>query len=200
MRPRFAINLLRTGQVGASWRDWFLGPRGPRRLLVCIATLAVVLVPGAFALGLPTYWRLAGDLSALPALQQELAMANADLVMLKSNLQALSTEARRQVHWGELLNTFSQHTPGDIKLERLELIQQTGSGAVEPTLTIDALTPFRPGGESLVQVAQFMANITRDPVMRRFQLRSWEVRQDATPTAETSSLLAVRFTLAERPQ
>jgi hypothetical protein len=200
MTPRFTIDLRQTGQGSARWQDWFLGPAAGRHLFLSMVTLTLVLLVGALALVLPTYWRLSDDLATLPALQKEVAAANADLAVLKSNLQALSTEARRQIRWSELLNTFSQQTPGDIKLQRLELIQQTGSGALEPTLTIDALTPLRTGGDSLVQIAQFMANITRDPVMRRFQLRNWELRPGVTPTGDSSSLLAVRFTLTERAQ
>jgi hypothetical protein len=200
MTPRFTINLLAAGQSQENWQDWFLGPLGGRRLLLWVATLALVLVTGAFVLVLPTYRRLSSDLAAIPALQKDLAMTDADLAVLKSNLQALRTEAHRQVRWSELLNTFSQHTPGDIKLQRLELIQEMGSAALEPMLIIDALTPLRTGGDSLVQIAQFMASIMRDPVMRRFQLRNWEVRPEATPTGEMSPLLAVRITLTERPQ
>jgi hypothetical protein len=198
MTPRFTINLLRAGPVGGYWRHWFLGPGAWRRLLVCAATLALVLLAGALVLVLPTYWRLSNDLSAIPALENQLATTTADLAVLRSNLQTLSAEAKRQVRWTELLNTFSQHTPGDIKLQRLELIQQTGATPSEPTFTIDALTPLTTGGDSLVQIAQFMANIMRDPVMRRFQLRNWEVRPEAAAPGDTAPLLAVRITLTER--
>jgi hypothetical protein len=198
MTPRFTINLLHTGPVGGHWRHWFLGSGGWRRLFLCAATLALLLLAGALVLMLPTYWRLSNDLGAIPDLENQLATTTAELAVLRSNLQTLSAEARRHVRWTEMLNTFSQHTPGDIKLQRLELIQQTGAPPSEPTLTIDALTPLRTGGDSLVQIAQFMANIMRDPVMRRFQLRNWEVRPEAAAPGEMAPLLAVRITLTER--
>jgi hypothetical protein len=196
--PRFTIDLLRTGQVAEHRANWFLGPGGGRRLLLSAGMFALVLVAIALVLFLPTYWRLADDLSAIPALEKELAVTTGDLAVLRSNLQALSVEAKRHVHWSELLNTFTQHTPGDMKLQRLELMQHTGATPSESTLTIDALTPLRAGSDSLVQIAQFMASIMRDPVMRRFQLRNWEVRPEGTPAGETGPLLAVRITLTER--
>ena len=65
MSARFQLDLLRPGRGAYTWRDWFLGPQGPRRLvgvaIACAALLAVVVLAGL----LPAYWSLAGYLGAL---------------------------------------------------------------------------------------------------------------------------------------
>jgi hypothetical protein len=64
-------------------------------------------------------------------------------------------------------------------------IQGTPAAAprAEETLRIEALTPARPGGPPLVDVAQFMAGLMRDPaVSRRFALKSWEIKPSAIAT------------------
>ena len=48
--------------------------------------------------------------------------------MLRTNLQALTLEARRQVRWAELLNAFSQQTPATLKLVKLEAVRTGAAG------------------------------------------------------------------------
>ena len=212
MRPRFTVDLLQPGQIAETWQEWFLGAEGPRR--VAVFGLAAV---GVFALGLvggivPTYWRLSGDLKEINGLKTQLSAAEADARVLKSNLQSLSAEARRQVRWAELLSTFSQQTPPNLKLQRVEVIklapppsqaqqQQQPPPGPEETLQIEALTPLRPGPPPLLEIAEFMAGVMRDPaVNQRFQLKSWEIKPGAIGTPEGPQLLQIRIILTERTQ
>ena len=208
MRTRFHVDLLHPGSVAPSWQEWFVGPRGVRHLtlfgLGCVAVL--VLVPAAVIL--PTYWRLSSDISEAPRLQRDLAVRDADLGVLRSNLQALAEEAQRQIRWAEVLTAISQQTPATLKVQLVEAVRsapptaqgQPAGGAVRPEsmLRIDAVTPLRPGSPALVEVAQFMAGLMRDPaVNKRFQLKSWEIKPPAAGTAGVR-LLGVSIVLAER--
>ena len=72
---------------------------------------------------------------------------------------------------------------------------------MEETLRIEALTPARPGGPPLVDVAQFMAGLMREPaVSRRYALKSWEIKPSALATAPGDPLLAISIVLTERAQ
>jgi hypothetical protein len=71
----------------------------------------------------------------------------------------------------------------------------------EETLRIEALTSLRPGSPPLVDVAQFMAGLMRDPaVSRRFVLKSWEIKPSAVASASGDQLLAISIVLTERAQ
>jgi len=210
MSTRFHVDLLHPGAGARTWEDWFLGPNGLRRLalfgLACLAVLVVLLV----ALVLVPYWRLSGDLSAIPGLRRDLGVREADLGVLRSNLGALAGEAGRQVQWAELLTALSQQIPPTLRLQLVEATrtapaatpgQQPGTPVrFESTLRIDALTPLRPGDPPLLEVAQFMAGLTRDPaVNRRFRLKSWEIKPGpASP--DGSQLLQIHIALSERAQ
>ncbi len=192
MNPRFAIDLLHPGGVGRTWRERFLGPQGPRRLglgaMGALGVLLLVLVAGI----LPTHWRKSEDLSALPGLREDLRTREADLAALRANLGALGAEARQQVRWGEVLTALSREIPPSVRLNVVDAQRpvpppaQTGARAPAPrperTLRIDAVTPLRPGGAPLLDVARFMAGLMREPALaRRFQLASWEIRPPASP-------------------
>jgi hypothetical protein len=208
---RFQVDLLHPGWVAQSWQDWFVGPKGTRRLAMfavgCAALLVVVLV----AVILPTRWRLASDLNAVPGLRRDLAARESDLTVLRSNLQALGDEARRQVRWAELLTTLSQQTPPALKLQVVEAARvvppaaqgQAAAASAKPenTIRIDAVTPLRPGSPPLVEIAQFMAGLMRDPtISKRFQLKTWEIKPGAAAAAGGVQLLNVSITLSERGQ
>jgi hypothetical protein len=219
MSTRFRVDLLHPGgdlrQMGwmaQSWAEWFTGPDSPRRLalfsLICAAVLVVILV----AVILPPYWRLSSDLNAVPGLRRDLAARQTDVDLLKSNLEGLSEEARRQIRWGELLATLSQQIPPVIKLQVVDALRsapprvpgqpQGPPVRAESTLRIEAATPLRPGSPPLLEVAQFMAGLMRDPtVSKRFQLGSWEMKPgaDAGP-AGGGQLLNIIIVLTERPQ
>jgi hypothetical protein len=212
MNPRFTIDLLRPGRVAQTWQEWFTGPSGKRRLalfgLAGVAVLLVILVAGI----LPTYWRLSDDLNALPNLRRDLTATENDLSVLRTNLQALTQEARRQVRWAELLNAFSQQTPATLKLVKLEAVRTTPAPAPPPqpgqppaevrpegVLRIDAVTPLVAGAPPLLEIAEFMAGLMRDPaVNKRFALRSWEIKPPAGATADGQQLLNVSITLGEK--
>ena len=207
MNTRFDIDLLHPGWVAQTWQDWFTGPRGWRRLawfaLGGAVALLVILVAGL----LPTYWRLSSDRSAVPALRRDLAARDADLGRLRSNLQALAREARRQLHWAPLMTLLSQQIPPALKLQLVETARAAppaappASAKTEETLRIEALTPLRPGSAPLVDVAQFMGALMRDPAVNsRFVLKSWEIKPTATAAPSGEALLSVSIVLAERPQ
>ena len=216
MSARFRVDLLhpgtdlgQTGRLAQNWEEWFTGPTGVRRLalfaLACAAVLIVVLVAGI----LPPYWQLSKDLSAVPGLRRDLAARDQDLGLLQSNLNALSEEARRQVRWGEVLGTLAQQIPSTLKLQRVDVAAtapgsagaQPATGRPENTLRIEAVTPLRPGSPPLLEVAQFMAGIMRDPaVNKRFQLKSWEIKPGSQGTDGSVPMLNISILLAERAQ
>ena len=145
----------------------------------------------------------------MPGLTRDLAARDTDLRLLRSNLQGLSQEARRQVRWADVLTTLGRETPPGLKLQLVEVgrtsppagASQAAAAAAraEETLRIEALTPARPGSPPLVDVAQFMAGLMRDPaVNRRFALKSWEIKPSAVATASGEQLLAISILLAER--
>jgi len=218
MSVRFRVDLLNPGVdlrhgawAGPGLGESLGGSAGPRRLMLfalgCLGVLAVVLVAGI----LPPYWRLRSELNAVPRLRQDLAGRESELTLLRSNLSALSDEARRQVRWGEVLTTLSQQIPATLKLQ----VVDSASGPPEPaptpqagaaprivnTVRIDALTPVRAGSPPLLDVAQFMVGLMRDPaVNKRFQLRSWEIKPGAPGPEGSVPMLGISIVLAERPQ
>ena len=214
---RFHVDLLHPGRVSRSWQDWVTGSRGGRRLALVALAGALVLLAILFAGVLPASRRLAGDLAAVPGLTRDLAARDTDLRLLRSTLQSLSQEARRQVRWADILTTLSQQTPPGLKLQLVQVGRMApsagasvpaaatpgpaGAARAEETLRIEALTPARPGGPPLVDVAQFMAGLMRDPaVSRRYALKSWEIKPSALATAAGDQLLAISIVLTERAQ
>ena len=213
MTTRFNINLLRTGEVGGeSWTEWFVGERGPRRMAFVSLGGALVLVILGLGL-LNMYWRLASDLATIPNLQRELASTDADLATLRASLAALTAEAKRQVRWSELLTAFSQQVPPTVKLLRLEASTTTPAAAPAPppgtpappspagetALKVESQTPVRPGSTALLEIAQFMAGLMRDPaVNRRFQLKGWEIKPPGPGGGDALPMLGVNITLSER--
>ena len=160
---RFHVDLLHPGRVSRSWQDWVTGARGGRRLALVTLAGALVLLAILFTGVLPASRRLGGDLAAVPGLTRDLAARDTDLRLLRSSLQSLSQEARRQVRWADVLTTLSQQTPPGLRLQLVEVgrmaptagasspagaIQGTPAAAprAEETLRIEALTPARPGG------------------------------------------------------
>ena len=212
MSSRFRMDLLHPGAdlrqmgwVAQSREEWFTGPDSPRRLalfsLACVAVLVIILVTAI----LPPYWRLSSDLSAVPGLRRDLAARQTDLDLLKSNLGALAEEARRQIRWGEVLTALGQQIPATLKVQTVEAArvalpaaqgQPAGAPArFENVLRIDAVTPVRPGSPPLLEMAQFMAGLMRDPaVNKRFQLKSWEIKPGS------GEQLLIQISLAERAQ
>ena len=209
MSGRFAVDLLHPGRVAVTWQEWFVGPQGRRRLgffvLGAVGVLLLVLVGGI----LPTYWRLSADLNAIPRLQKDLGATEADLDLLRTNLAALSAEARRQVRWADVMTVFSQQTPPALRLLSLQSTrgvlplapgQPPQDARPESLLRIEAVTPLRPGSPPLLEIAQFMAGLMRDPaVNKRFQLKSWEIKPPTGGTTDGLPLLNITVVLSERP-
>lgn len=213
MSTRFHVDLLHPGLPPQGRLDWFVGPTGLRHLAVVTLGAAAVLLVVGMGLILPPSWRLSTDRSAMPALRSDLAAREADLSLVRANLQALTQEARRQLRWAELLAALSKQTPPGLRLQHLDGVRGAGLPAsgrppagqppkdlnLEATLRIEAITPQRPGGAPLLEVAQFMASLMRDPaVNKRFQLKSWEIKPGAA--GEASEFLNVSIVFGERPQ
>jgi hypothetical protein len=210
VNTRFRVDLLHPGAVAGSWEGWLTGPHGARRLAAFaiggVAALALVLIAGI----LPAYWQLARDRAAAPGLAAELAARDADLRLLRANLQSLANEARRQVRWGELLTAFSQQIPPDLKLELVETARPTpsppgaaqaaaGPARAEEALRIAAITPVRAGSPPLLEVSRFLGGLMRDPLMsKRFDVRSWEIKPSSAAIGSAEQYLTLEIVLAER--
>jgi hypothetical protein len=209
---RFSVDLIHPGQLSLTWQEWFIGNRGSRRLTAFVLAGVFVLVLTMVAGILPTYWRLSSDLNSIPQLQKDLAASEGDLNVLRTNLQALTLEARRQVRWAELLGAFSQHIPATMRLQMVEATRPgpaAGAGQPPPAdaraeglLRIESVTPVRSGSQPLLEVAQFMAGLMRDPaVNRRFQLKSWDIKPPGGTSAEDDQqYLNISILLSERAQ
>jgi len=215
MSGRFSVDLLHPGHVADTWQDWFIGPQGRRRLIIAAGFSAGVLLLVVIALILPTRLRLSQDVGAIPKLRADLATRDGDLTVLRQDLQALSVEAKRQVRWAEVLNAFRQQIPSTLKLQKVEASgaaaaapgppgqgQPRGGGAGAGELRIEALTPLRPGPPPLLEIAQFMGGLLKDPsVAKRYQLKSWEIKQPGGGAAAgESAQLQIVIVLAEKPR
>jgi hypothetical protein len=219
MSGRFSVDLLHPGHVADTWQDWFIGSQGRRRLIIAAGFSAGVLLLVVIALILPARLRLSQDLGAIPKLRADLATRDGDLTVLRQDLQALSVEAKRQVRWAEVLNAFRQQIPSTLKLQKVEAgvgaAAATGPpGQVQPQagpaggigageLRIEALTPLRPGPPPLLEIAQFMGGLLKDPsVAKRYQLKSWEIKPPGGggAAAGDGAQLQIVIVLAEKPQ
>jgi len=218
MSGRFSVDLLHPGHVADTWQDWFIGPQGRRRLVIVAGVSAVVLLIVVIALILPVRVRLSRDVGEIPKLRADLARRDGDLTVLRQDLQALSLEAKRQVRWAEVLNAFRQQIPSTLKLQKVE----AGGGGAAPgqgaqgqpqgsptaaagagELRIEALTPLRPGPPPLLEIAQFMGGLLKDPaVSRRYQLKSWEIKQPGSggPAVGEGPQLQILIVLSEKPR
>jgi hypothetical protein len=222
MSGRFSVDLLHPGHVADTWQDWFIGPQGRRRLIVAAGISAGVLLLVVLALILPVRLRLSENVGAIPKLRADLATRDGDLTVLRQDIQALSVEAKRQIRWAEVLNAFRQQIPATLKLQKVE---SGGPGAApgggapgqagqpqpqaQPGLAgagelrIEALTPLRPGPPPLLEIAQFMGGLLKDPaVSGRYQLKSWEIKQPGGggAAAGEGAQLQIVIVLAEKPR
>jgi hypothetical protein len=217
MSGRFSVDLLHPGHVADTWQDWFIGPQGRRRLIIAAGFSAGVLLLVVIALILPVRLRLSQDVGAIPKLRADLATRDGDLTVLRQDLQALSVEAKRQVRWAEVLNAFRQQIPSTLKLQKVEAGGAAAPGQPGPgqpqgspagaagagELRIEALTPLRPGPPPLLEIAQFMGGLLKDPsVSKRYQLKSWEIKQPGGGGAAVGegAQLQILIVLAEKPR
>src|SRR5262245_30455033 len=77
--------------------------------------------------------------------------------------------------------------------------QAPPTARAENVLRIEAVTPLRPGSPPLLEAAQFMAGIMRDPaVNKRFQLKSWEIKPSPPAPDGSGALLHITILLVER--
>ena len=115
---------------------------------------------------------------------------------------------QRQVRWAELLATFSQQIPATLRMQIVEASRVQGPPPApgqpappgESLLRVEAVTPVRPGHPPLLEIAQFMAGIMRDPaVNKRFQLKNWEIKPPSGAAEGQLQYLNVVITFSERP-
>jgi len=220
MTTPFRVDLLHPGQdlrqigwMARSWEEWFVGREAPRRLAMFALGALVVLGVILVAAVLLPLWQLSSNVTVeLPRLRRDLAARDTDLNLLKSNLGALSEESRRQVRWAEFLATLGREIPPGVKLSLVDASStapsasgqpQAGGARPESVLRIDAVTPVRVGSPPLLDVAQFMAALMRDPVVsKRFQLKSWDIKSPSNAPAASGGqqVLNVAIVLADRAQ
>jgi hypothetical protein len=216
MSPRFTVDLARPGLAQRSRWDWFLGPEGPRHLVIVAAGgILLVALVGIGGL-LPRYWRYSSELQSIAKLRVDAAAADRELSTVQVSLRDLDASALRQVRWAEILPALSKSLPGTLRIDRVTLskglrqgLSGTASATAKPdakagdvknadlVLQIDASTNIVPGGSRLVDIANFMAAVSTDPaVSRRFQLKTWDIQRPQQQTGEEQ--LRITIALAEK--
>jgi hypothetical protein len=209
--PRFTVDLARPGRAQRSRWDWFLGPDGLRNLsIVGVGGLLLVILIGVGG-AVPRYWRYSSELQSIAKLRLEVAAADKELSTLQAGLRDVDAGARRQVRWSQILPALSRSLPGTLRIDRITLGKGSrppgGASAPKPAeakpgdakgsdlvLQIDASTPMVPGGSRLVDIANFMAAVAKDPaVAPRFQLKTWEVQRPRDQSGEEQLRISIAF-------
>ena len=205
MTTPFTIDLTRPGWSQRSRWDWFLGRGGPRHLAIAAAAGVAIVMLVALGGSLPRYLRYSAVIHAITNLEREVTVAGKELSSLRTNLRDLGVEARRQVRWSQTLLALSHPLPDTLRLDRVSLAKvprqpqptETQPGDPKPVdlvLQIEATTSVVPGGARLVEIANFMSALARDPVLGpRFQLKTWDVRP-----AQGADQLHISIGLAEK--
>jgi len=210
----FNIDFLHPGQFANTWADWFVGPRGKRRLGVAYALVvlgAVILFLAYDNLGLFTVQRatLRAERQRFVLLQTQIAKRQDEVRQQRSLLPGLSELETFQVAWAGVLQALSERIPEDRWLNRLELVQPEAKSAAPaapgaaPTakppriFRLEVATKLRPGNSPVAGVARFLADLEQDPrFSKEFQIQDWEASSDVVGTGEQQqqwSILTVRF-------
>jgi hypothetical protein len=212
MSPRFTLDLARPGRAQRSRWEWFVGPDGVRHLsIVGIGGVLLVLLVGVGGV-LPRYWRYASEMQSIARLRLDVAAADKELSTLQASLREVEAGARRQVRWSQILPALSRALPGTLRIDRITLgkgarplggsaaaasrpVDKAADGkATELLLQIDASTQMVPGGARLVDIANFMAAVAKDPaVAPRFQLKTWEVQAPRDQNSAEQLRLSIAF-------
>src|SRR2546428_12411873 len=165
-----------------------------------------IVVLGALGGALPRYLRYSAVIHAIENLEREVTVAGKELSSLRTNLRGLGAEAGRQIRWSQPLRALSRPLPGTLRLDRVSLAKvprqpqptETQPGDPKPVdlvLSIEATTSVVPGGARLVEIANFMSALARDPVLApRVQLKTWDVR----PAPGGADQLHISIGLAEK--
>ena len=212
MSPRFTLDLARPGRAQRSPWEWFVGPDGIRHLsIVGIGGVLLVVLVGIGGV-LPRYWRYASEMQSVARLRLDVAAADKELATLQTSLREVEAGARRQVRWSQILPALSRALPGTLRIDRVTLgkggrpaggsaagaskpVEKASDGkATELVLQIDASTQMVPGGARLVDIANFMAALAKDPaVAPRFQLKTWEVQAPRDQNSAEQLRLSIAF-------
>jgi len=216
MSTMFTIDLLRPGRAQRSRRDWLLGVEGGRHLVMVAAASAVVIAVALLGGVAPAYVRYSSEVQSVARLRGDVAAADKELATLRASLRDLDAGALRQVRWAEVLPALSRWAPGPLRIDRVSLEtagrraagkttplaaasaadaqKAAGSSAPELLLQIDASTTMVPGGARLIEIANFMAALAKDPaVNRRFQLKTWEVRRPREQGGNDQLQISIAF-------
>lgn len=208
MSTRFTVDLARPGRAQRSRWEWFLGPDGARHLaMVGLGGFLLVILIGV-AGAVPRYWRYSSELQSIEKLRLEVAAADKELSTLQVSLREVDAGARRQVRWSQILPALSRSLPGTLRIDRITLgkglrpAAGAAAAASKPAdgkasdllLQIDASTHMVPGGARLVDIANFMAAVAKDPaVAPRFQLKTWEVQAPREQSGEEQLRISIAF-------
>jgi len=212
MSPRFTLDLARPGRAQRSRWEWFVGPDGVRHLsIIGIGGVLLVVLVGVGGV-LPRYWRYASEMQSIARLRLDVASADKELSTLQASLREVEAGARRQVRWSQILPALSRALPGTLRIDRITLgkgarplggsaaaaskpVDKAADGkATELVLQIDASTHMVPGGARLVDIANFMAAVAKDPaVAPRFQLKTWEVQAPRDQNNAEQLRLSIAF-------
>jgi hypothetical protein len=206
MSAPFNIDLARPGRAQRSKWDWFLGPDGARHLAMVIAGgVGLVVLVGAAGL-LPRYLEYSSEVQSIAKLRADVAAADRELSTLQASLRDVDAGARRRVRWSEILPVLSRSLPATLRIDRITLSKGSpppkGTAASKPgdakanelVLQIDASTTVVPGGSRLVDIANFMSDVAKDPaVNRRFQLKTWEVQRPREQSGDNQLRINIAF-------
>jgi hypothetical protein len=213
MSAPFNIDLARPGRAQRSKWDWFLGPDGARHLAMVIAGgVGLVVLVGAAGL-LPRYLEYSSEVQSIAKLRADVAAADRELSTLQASLRDVDAGARRRVRWSEILPVLSRSLPATLRIDRITLSKGSpppkGTAASSTRLTeskpgdakanelvlqIDASTTVVPGGSRLVDIANFMSDVAKDPaVNRRFQLKTWEVQRPREQSGDNQLRINIAF-------
>jgi hypothetical protein len=213
MSATFTIDLARPGRAQRPKWDWFLGPDGPRHLAMVVAGgVALVVLVGATGL-LPRYLKYSSEVQSIAKLRADVAAADRELSTLQTSLRDVDAGTRRRVRWSEILPVLSRSLPTALRIDRITLTKGSPppkgapTGSAQPTdskpgdakanelvLQIDASTTVVPGGSRLVDIANFMSDVAKDPaVHRRFQLKTWEVQRPREQSGDNQLRINIVF-------
>jgi hypothetical protein len=209
MSPRFTVDLARPGRAQQSRWEWFLGPDGSRHLaMVGLGGFLLVTLIGVGGV-LPRYWRYSTELQSIEKLRLDVAAADKEMSTLQVSLREVDAGARRQVRWSQILPALSRSLPGTLRIDRITLgkglrplagaapavASKPAEGkASDLLLQIDASTHMVSGGARLVDIANFMAAVAKDPaVAPRFQLKTWEVQAPREQSGEEQLRISIAF-------
>ncbi len=166
----FQIDLLQPGGFARDWRDWFLGSKGGKRLLIAYSgcALAILLV---LLLALPKKFSVQEERRTIKTLGQEISQRQKELANQRALYQGILDLSKYEIVWSDVFKALSQHMPPNLWLQSVEFTEGTATKHLLRLVLGSALTP---GGETLITLDKFLSDLTRDPRFKKFSLQDWE--------------------------